>query len=470
MTTDAPRKINIAVIGGGIGGLATVLAIQHFCDMSQLEVTIYESASQINQIGAGINLWAKVCEMLSGLGLKEDIDALLRANENYAWTIRKSDQAQGVPMCEVQLKDSERLLLLHRAVVQDILLRHISPAVKICLSHRLESYTYTEDAALRNQLNFKDGQVARCDLLIAADGVHSTVRRQFLPALAKKLGRPELLESVDPLFSGSKAYRNLVPTEKLAAEWPGHPALTKPRSYCGKNKHMITYPVSGGRVVNVVPFHTDPSKVDTPFLGSQIGQGTAEEVLKIYEGWEPEVQAVIKCMENPSHWAILTLKPFDTWADDGVFLLGDAAHAMNPHIGTGACEAIEVYDCRNESFLLLTCCPPQDGHVLARILARAQKKGPLEMLSNETMALLYNRLRPPKANFVSARARLQGLFYEFNEEGANLSLVEKDSPMYTAPDRLGKVAAGIRDGYYWPYTHSLVRQAEETVALALSTA
>ena len=57
---------------------------------------------------------------------------------------------------------------------------------------------------------------------------------------------------------------------------------------------MITYPVSGGRVVNVVPFYTDPSKVDTPFTGSQIGQGTAEEVLKIFEGWEPEVQAVLK--------------------------------------------------------------------------------------------------------------------------------------------------------------------------------
>ena len=62
--------------------MATVLAIQHFCDMSQLKVHIYESASHINQIGAGINLWVKICAMLSELGLKEDIDALLRANEN----------------------------------------------------------------------------------------------------------------------------------------------------------------------------------------------------------------------------------------------------------------------------------------------------------------------------------------------------------------------------------------------------
>ena len=91
------------------------------------------------------------------------------------------------------------------------------------------------------------------------------------------------------------------------------------------------------------------------------------------------------------------------------------------------------------------------------------------MLSEEP-ATLYNRLRPPKANFVQARARLQGLLYEFNEEGANLSMVEKGSPLYTAPDRLGRLAEGIRDGYYWPYMHSVVRQAEETVAQALSSA
>ena len=111
----------------------------------------------------------------------------------------------------------------------------------------------------------------------------------------------------------------------------------------------------------------------------------------------------------------------------------------------------------------------QDGYVLARILARAQKKGPFKMLSKDP-ATLYNRLRPPKANFVQARARLQGLLYEFNDEGADLSLVEQNSPMYTVPDRLGRVTEGIRDGYYWPYTHSVVRQAEEDVAQALSSA
>ncbi|KAL1705719.1 hypothetical protein EV121DRAFT_279442 [Schizophyllum commune] len=458
MAAQPPRKINIAVIGGGIGGLAQVLALQHFCDMSQLDVHIYEAATHINQIGAGINIWERVCEMLGEIGLKEDIERLLRENENTrewdgrltAWVCRKSDEKEGVPITEIVFEEAGRMLLLHRADVQELFMKHLSPEVHIHLSHRLESYTLTDAPIERIKLYFKGGNQARCDLLVAADGVHSVVRKQLLPELAGELGREELKDSAQPLFSGSKVYRDLVPFEELAKVWPGHPTLVKPHIYCGKNKHIITYPIHLGNkhFVNVVPFYTDPSRENTPFSGSQIGQATTEEVLKTYEGWEPEVQALLGCMAKPSHWAVLTLKPFETWAHKGVVLLGDAAHAMVPHIGAGACEAIE------------------DGFVLAQILAHAQKKGPLEALFDETMNL-YNRLRPPIANFVHDRARLQGLFYEFNEEGADLSLVEAGSPVYSEKERLAKLGHGMQDGYLW-WKHSIVRETDAAVKRALA--
>ena len=77
-------------------------------------------------------------------------------------------------------------------------------------------------------MRFRGGQVARCDLLIAADGVHSVVRRVFLSELAKKTDRPELLDALAPVFSGTNAYRGLVAPEQLEAVWPNHPVLTKP--------------------------------------------------------------------------------------------------------------------------------------------------------------------------------------------------------------------------------------------------
>ena len=144
---------------------------------------------------------------------------------------------------------------------------------------------------------------------------------------------------------------------------------------------------------------------------------------------------------------------------------------MVPHIGAGACEAIEVL-----IFLPLPLRPPlmiylyptQDGYVLAQILAYAQKKGPLEALSDGTLAL-YNRLRPPIANFVHERARLQGLFYEFNEEAADLSLVEAGSPVYSEKERLAKLGHGMQDGYLW-WKHSIVRETDEEMQRLLGDA
>ncbi|KAL1671441.1 hypothetical protein EV122DRAFT_226575, partial [Schizophyllum commune] len=362
------------------------------------------------------------------------------------FTCRKSDQAEGQTFRDVYIENG-KMMLLHRAEVQDLLLKHISPDIKIYLSHRLEDYSYGTHAAERIELRFRGGQVARCDLLIAADGVHSVVRRVFLSNLAEKMGRPELRDALAPVFSGTNAYRGLVAPEQLAEVWPSHPVLKKPFIYCGKDKHVVAYPISCGRAVNVIAFYTDMSKEDTPFEGSQIGQATAEEVMKTYEGWEPEVRAVLSCLHNPSHWAIITQKPLVIWADDSVFLLGDAAHAMTTHLGAGAGQAIE------------------DAYILAQIFAREQRKGLLAILSSET-ASLYNRLRPPIADFVSARARLQNRFYEFNEEGAELALLQKDSPVFIESDRLARIGHAIWDGFHWR-EHFIVKDTNTKVAVYL---
>ena len=138
---------------------------------------------------------------------------------------------------------------------------------------------------------------------------------------------------------------------------------------------------------------------------------------------------------------------------------------MTPNLGTGASQAIEV-------LLLLLCLWShclllrQDGYILAQFLARAQKKGPLEVLSQDTMAL-YNRLRPPIANFVQARAKLQSRLVQFNEDGVDLSLIEASSPMHTDTDRLTKLGNGLWDGLHW-YRHSIVRETDAAVAKALA--
>ncbi|KAL1731679.1 hypothetical protein EV714DRAFT_208319 [Schizophyllum commune] len=449
MAENAPRKLTIAVIGAGIGGLAVVRAIERFCDLSKLDVHLYEAASQISEIGAGLNIWQRVYDILTDLGLEADMKKYLDSAETTSFTFRKSDQPEGITFKEVTPENDGKMFLLHRAEIQGMLMGHISADVKIHLSHRLESYEHTDGPAEKIKLRFRGGQEAHCDLLIAADGVHSVVRRQFVARLADKLNRPDLKQALDPVYSGSKIYRGLVPQEQLAAAWRDHPALTKPYIYCGKDKYVVTYPIVNGRFINVVLFYTDMTDVDTTYTDPEIGEAAADEIVKMYEGWEPQVQALLKCMPNPSrHWVLLTQKPLETWADEGVMLMGDAAHAMTPNLGTGASQAIE------------------DGYILAQILARAQKKGPLEILSQETMAL-YNRLRPPIANFVQARAKLQSRLVQFNEDGVDLSLIEASSPMHTDIDRLTKLGNGLWDGLHW-YRHRIVRETDAAVAKALA--
>ncbi|KAL1744720.1 hypothetical protein HDZ31DRAFT_82482 [Schizophyllum fasciatum] len=442
----SPQRLKVAIVGGGIGGLTLALAIQHFCDMLRLEVHVYEAAARFSQIGAGINIWGRVHQIFAELGLEEEMTSLLRDGDSTIFTCRRSDQPEGVTFSEVDIEDG-KMLLLHRADVQDILLKHISSDIKFHFSHRLKGYSHVGCDAEQIELSFRDGQTTRCDMLIAADGVRSAVRPLLLQQLAETLGKPELRTAFAPVFSGTKIYRGLVTSEKLAEVWPGHPALTMPFIYCGKNKHVVTYPISRGEYVNVVAFYSDMSREDTAFEGSQIEQATTEEVLRTFQGWEPMVRAILGCMHEPSHWAIITQKPLDTWAADGVFLLGDAAHAMTPHIGAGAGQAIE------------------DAYVLARIIAHAQRKDPLEVRSDDS-AHLYNRLRPPIANYVQARARLQRQFYEFNGEDGDTGRSQTDSPAYAETDRLLEIGRAIWDGFHWQ-RHTIVRETDEEVARAL---
>ncbi|KAL1664903.1 hypothetical protein GGF50DRAFT_88386 [Schizophyllum commune] len=496
MTVESsPQKIEIAIIGGGIGGLAFVLAMQRFCDMSKFNINVYEAATKISQIGAGITVWPRTIEMLTDLGMGKDFEAFCVDNEKLrSFVCRKSDQPEGHTFREIFLEDGN-MLMVHRAEVQEIFLKYISKDIHFHLSHRLESYTYADtNSPHRVRLKFCNGQSAHCDLLIGADGVNSVVRRAFLPHLAEKYGRPEYKESIEPLFSGSCVYRGLIPREKLAERWPGHPALDRPYQYCGKNMHIVVFPVQKGRFINVVPFYFDRSREDTTWEGPALRDATSEEILKMYEGWEPEVQALLECMENPTHWAILTVKPVDIYADDGVILLGDAVHALTPHLGAGAGQAIEdayvlgrilghvsgtAKNGLTTSSLHGVILPSKSISIAVNGTSPSNCISPalISSLSEKTIAL-YNRLRPPIANFVQARARLQTRFYNFNEVGEDLSLIEAGSPVLAEvkegagvmdEGRLAKLGHGICDGYHWR-KHSIVRETDEEMKRLLGDA
>ncbi|KAF8964493.1 salicylate hydroxylase [Flammula alnicola] len=390
MTTNETKnseRLRIAIIGAGIGGLTLSSALGILDREHSLDVNIYEGAAQISEIGAGINFWPRTWKIMKVLGLEQKLVQWLPQipddSERTVFQVRKSDQEEGIYIRDIKTKGGS--VRFHRADLQQTLRSQISGTLH--LSHRLISFEETEKEV---RLYFLNGKIATCDLLIGMDGIKSVVRRGFL----QKQGFLKS-PSLDPVWSGSFAYRGLIPTEKLEGLFPGHRATSIPMLYVGKLKHLIVYPVSHDKLVNVVAFVTDPSKKGTHHDGPTTTTCEQEEVLAAFRGWETEVRALVQCIERPTKWAIRALIPLDRYASGRVILAGDAAHAMTPHQGAGAGQAVE------------------DAYILASLLChKLSTKANVPKISE-----IYNSVRCPEGNRVLEGSEISGMLSQLVAPG-----------------------------------------------------
>jgi len=157
-------------------------------------------------------------------------------------------------------------------------------------------------------------------------------------------------------------------------------------------KHVVSYSIAQGDTINVVAMVSEPEKEGTVFEGPWVAECSPQELLACYEGWEPEVGDLLECIDNPTKWALHHLNPLPLYVVNNVVLVGDAAHAMPPHQGAGAGQAIE------------------DAYVLAQILG-----SPLASRDTLFEALkAYEHVRLPIANHVLEGSRESGQMYEFD--------------------------------------------------------
>lgn len=423
-TPAQPKKLRVAIVGAGIGGLMLTAALRHMDKDKKLDVRVYEAAPVLAEIGAGINLWLRSWEILKRIDLEETLLAMMQEpptdKTRLVFQLRKSDQAEGVHMSDLWMKGGT--MRFHRAELQLSLMAKVGDVVQ--LNRRLTGYSEYERHV---ELEFADGSFANCDVLIAADGIKSAVRKQFLTSVRKGMavGNP----STDPVWSGTLAYRGLLSHEAIEKEFPGHRAKTRPVIYCGKYKHLVVYPLSNGKFTNVVAFTTDPKSEGIEWVGPLPTHATQEEMKSQYEGWEPEVQALLNCIEAPTKWAINNLNPIEKYASHRVFLAGDAAHAMTPHQGAGAGQAIE------------------DAYILASLLTDRFCE---DRNSIPHIAEVYNTIRCPAANAILLASRDQGKWCELDHPGLT-NFKEGDS---VPSDMLDKVFADISEAWEWVWMSS----------------
>jgi len=348
------RESSVAIVGGGIGGLAAALSLLH----AGLDVQVYEQAPTLGEVGAGIQISPNASRLLHRLGLGSTLNRTgVRPVGVHQRRWDDGRTLQWAPLGEaVETAFGAPYYHFHRA---DLLraLANALPAQRVQLDHRLTSF---QDQGDRVELTFANGARAAAAVLVGADGIHSTVRAALFG--------PE-----QPCFTGCTAYRGLVPAEHLA-----HLGLeVAAHNWMGPGGHFVHYFVAGGRLMNFVAI----KERDTWTRESWTDRGEVAEALAAFEGWHPTVRAIIGAAEETFLWALFDRLPLARWSVGRVTLLGDACHAMLPFMAQGAAQAIE------------------DGATLAACLIQIGPDGIPAALAR------YEALRLPRATRVQEMSR-----------------------------------------------------------------
>jgi salicylate hydroxylase len=340
-TTSVPR---IAIVGGGIGGLATAA----FLRREGLASTVYEQAARLTEVGAGLVVAPNAARLLRRLGVLDDLrERAVRLD--IGWEFRR--WADGTVLSAENLSGCERLYgehtyTAHRADLLRVIESQV-PARSIELGRRCVGLD-CRHGALR--LDFADGHRAEADVVIGADGVHSLVRSA-------------IFGTSPATYSGICAFRALVPAS-TAPRFARRPAQTL---WIGPDHHLVHYPVSAGDMVNLVAF----APAGDYTVESWTATATVAEFLAEFDGWDRRLADLIRAGGTPGRWALLDRAPLPRWSQGCATLLGDAAHPMFPFFGQGAAQSLE------------------DAAVLARCLATG--------LANPAAALRrYEELRIPR--------------------------------------------------------------------------
>ncbi|KAJ7702981.1 FAD/NAD-P-binding domain-containing protein [Mycena rosella] len=384
-------KFRVAICGGGIGGLCLAVALSRH---AHVQVDVYEGAGRFKEIGAGVMIWARTWRILELLGLASHFAKVTDTPPDPAvapgFDYRRSDRPDGFEWNFIAMpcKLVDGCIRFHRAHFLDVFVDQL-PAGIAQFGKRLVSYEKREGGEIG--LAFADGTSAVCDLLVGCDGIKSVVRAQMLRTKAAEDVQPSLLELIEPRWTGTIAYRGLIPSTDLpSVDGVTHRTLGSPMMYCGEDKHIVAYSISQGHVVNFVAFASEPEKEDTEYGAEWVTDCTKDEVLECFANWEPEAKQLLERVDNPTKWGIHHLQPLPFFVAGRVVLMGDAAHGMSPHLGAGAGQAIE------------------DAYVLASVLAAATPS------SLDAALEAYQQTRLPVANHVLRASYESGKMYEFN--------------------------------------------------------
>ncbi|KAI0756243.1 FAD/NAD(P)-binding domain-containing protein [Daedaleopsis nitida] len=397
--TTLRKAFQVAIVGGGVCGVTCAVALQR----AGVPFQLFESASGFGEIGAGIGMSPNAVRILEALGV---MDAILERVNPAELRTRSfafySGHGNHEHIYTYPTTSEDRGISLHRAVFLDALVSLLD-ANSTHFNKRCVSITESPTGSPKPLVvHFQDGTTFDADVVLGADGIKSSVRDVVLAGTGQSTGKRLL-------YSNTIAYRGLIPYAKLREAGFKTDLLERPVCLVGPSKHFILFNIKNGEIINVVAFAArydipfGPQKEGTPWVTKCSKDVLYEE----YKGFGPDVAALLSLMpDEPSQWSIHVVDPpLESYARDRVALLGDAAHAMLPHMGSGAGQGVE------------------DAYVLARLLGHPDTN----IHNLEAVLGAYSTIRQPRAQMVWEGSRRCGRVYDLQgPSGPTLEGIRKD--------------------------------------------
>lgn len=305
----------VVIIGGGIGGLAAAQALA----LEGLQVEVLEQASQIGEIGAGIQLGANAFAALDALGVGDTA----RARSVFTDQLRLMDAISTEPIAEIDVGVPYRerfgnpYAVIHRADIHLSILEAVQnhPNITFRTSTEVRDIYQDENGVVAIDQHGKPHHAAA---LIGCDGVRSVVR-------AKTLGDAVRV-------TGHVVYRAVVDVDNM----PTALQQNAPVVWAGPHCHLVHYPLRGGRQYNlVVTFHSREQEQ------WGVTDGSKEEVLSYFQGIHELPRQMLDKPDSWRRWATADRDPVESWGQGRITILGDAAHPMTQYLAQGACQALE---------------------------------------------------------------------------------------------------------------------------------
>ena len=401
----------IVIAGGGIAGLCAALALMQ----RGFQVTICEQAEVLRETGAGVQMSPNGTRVLASLGVLDTLRSL--AVEPKAKLIRLWSSGETWPLFDLGTTSVTDYgfpyLMIHRGDLQSVLADAVMKADPDAIRRGAEVVD-VENGVDCATVTLADGETIAAQLVIGADGIHSIVRTTTF-GLAPAA------------FTGCMAWRGVIPANRL----PDHLRLDVGVNWVGPGRHVVTYPLRRGELMNFVGV----VERDGWETESWTAKGTHADCAADFAGWHPDVHVLIDAIDIHYRWALMSRPPMQQWSAGRVVLMGDACHPMLPFMAQGAVMAIE------------------DAVTLARCLDAHR--------NDHAMALTaYEAARVSRANrCVVAAERNREIFH-------NDRLMDREDAQHYVATQWNE--AKVRDRYDWLFSFDAVNAPLPDVGPAIS--